>query len=152
MAYHDVWLIIYLFARALITSVGSAVHGCACPRKTWAYREYSLQASSCIPRDCPSQYPIMMVIRMLARSSFKNDVTRFYLLSYTTTITTVSVSLSSYCTSRIIVDRNIYSVKRKSGCLSPIGACVLPSSTKVLYLIKLSSLFPSLRALFSHKQ
>ncbi len=43
-------------------------------------------------------------------------------------------------------------MKRNSGCRSPIGARVLPESHSSWYLVKLSCLRPSARALFSQKQ
>ena len=48
--------------------------------------------------------------------------------------------------------QSIYSVKRKSGCRSPMGARVFPESHSSWYLLRLSCLRPSARALFSHTQ
>jgi hypothetical protein len=106
-------------------------------------------------------YPILTIIIPLSflLLDFMPDVQKFALLSHAGLSTILQAFFPCIHVTSISVflfmqsyRRSIYSVKRKSGCLSPIGACVLPSCTKVLYFIKLFSLFPSLRALFSHKQ
>ena len=48
--------------------------------------------------------------------------------------------------------RQLHSVKRNSGCRSPMGARVFPESQSSWYFRRLSCLRPAARALFSHTQ